>query len=404
MGEDRGGGDDNRPPSLPRHRQPTSGEGISWKINMKHKKKILIAFGTRPEALKFVPLIKELERAREFDVSICLTGQHREMVNQVIKLYNINVHNNLRTMRANQSLEYISGQVISKFGDIIKKTKPDLVFVQGDTATALMVGIASFYAKIPIAHLEAGLRSWNKFHPFPEEMNRTLLSRLADYHFTPTRKATQNLISEGISRKSIFETGNTIVDTVRITAPLIKNKYSVFKGINFKKRILFVTAHRRESFGKGLKEIFVAFKQLAARFDDIEIVYPVHLNPNVQHPAKQILKNVKGVHLIRPLTYEETYWMMKHCYAILTDSGGIQEEAPSFKKPVLVLRNVTERWEGIEAGVSKLVGTKSKRIVDETEKLLINIKTYKSMIARRNPYGDGFSAQKIVKNLKHILK
>lgn len=371
---------------------------------MKTKKRILIAFGTRPEALKFVPLIRALRASRYFKCFVCLTGQHRQMLDQVVHFFNIGIDVDLRLMRTNQSLEYVSGRVISRFGKSIKKTKPDLVFVQGDTATALMVGIACFYVGIPIAHLEAGLRTWNKFSPFPEEMNRTLLSHLADFHFTPTNEATDNLVHEGIPRKKIFQVGNTVVDTAKLAAPLVKERYAVFHKINKNRRMLFVTAHRRESFGAGLKEIFLAFKMIAKKFKDVEIVYPVHLNPSVLNPARKMLGHIERIHLLRPLTYEETLWAMKRCFLILTDSGGIQEEAPSFHKPVLVLRNVTERREGIDAGIAKIVGTDRKRIVKETTKLLTSSSAYHRMIARKNPYGDGLSSQYIVQHLKRFLK
>lgn len=366
------------------------------------EKRVLIAFGTRPEALKFVPLIRALKSAKNFKCWVCLTGQHREMLDQVIRFFKIKIDTDLRLMRANQSLEYVSGRVITKFGKIIRKIKPDLVFVQGDTATALMVAIASFYSKVPIAHLEAGLRTRNKFHPFPEEMNRTLITHIANYHFTPTKLATSNLLKEGISRNAIFQVGNTIVDTVRTARPLIKRNYPIFRNLNFKRRILFVTAHRRESFGMGLEQIFTALKVIVYKFKDVEIVYPVHLNPHVVQPARTILSGVERIHLMRPLTYEETCWIMNHCFAILTDSGGIQEEAPSFKKPVLVLRNVTERPEGIQAGIAKLVGTHSRQILCEAKKLLTSRRLYKTMIPKRNPYGGGFSAKKIVSYLKQI--
>lgn len=368
------------------------------------EKRILIAFGTRPEALKFVPLIRELRNSNEFKCFVCLTGQHRQMLDQVVDFFEIKINDDLRLMRTNQTLEYVSGRVISRFGRIIQKNKPDVVFVQGDTATALMVGIASFYARVPIAHLEAGLRTWNKFSPFPEEMNRKLLSHLADYHFTPTRQATQNLIHEGIPKQTVFQVGNTIVDTVKLSLPLIRKSYPVFKKLDQNKRILFVTAHRRESFGKGLQEIFTAFKEIVRLYDDVQIVYPVHLNPQVLEPAKKMLAKTARIYLLRPLTYEETFWVMKKCYLILTDSGGIQEEAPSFQKPVLVLRNVTERTEGIAAGIAILTGANTKRIVHETSKLLKSDRLYRSMTHKSNPYGDGQSSKRILSHLEQILK
>lgn len=369
----------------------------------KTKKRILIAFGTRPEALKFVPLIRAFRASPHFRCFVCLTGQHRQMLDQVVDFFKIKIDADLRLMRVNQSLEYVSGRVISRFGKIIKQLKPDLVFVQGDTATALMVGIASFYARKPIAHLEAGLRTWNKFQPFPEEMNRKLLSHLADYHFTPTPAATKNLLIEGIDKKDIFEVGNTIVDTVRMARPLIKKSYPIFRGVDFGKRVILVTAHRRESFGQGLLEIFTALKRIVHHFKNVEMVYPVHLNPHVIGPAKKHLGRIRRIHLLRPLTCEETYWIIAHAYAILTDSGGIQEEAPSFKKPVLVLRNVTERAEGIQVGVAKLVGTHRDRIFRETAKLLTSPKVYERMRAKRNPYGDGYSSKRVLEVLRKRL-
>ncbi len=364
--------------------------------------KILVTFGTRPEALKFVPLIRALRNSKGFKCFVCLTGQHREMVDQVTKLFRIKIDVDLKLMRPNQSLEYLAQQVISKFGKVLNKIKPDLVFVQGDTTTAVMVALASFYAKFPIAHLEAGLRTGNKNHPFPEETNRVLISRLADFHFTPTRIATYNLVQEGINKNTIFQVGNTIVDTIRLMRPLIRSRYEVFKNVDMKKRILFVTAHRRESFGKPLKEIFLALKKIKKQFVDIEIIYPVHLNPNVRLPAHAVLAGIKGIHLLRPLTYEETGWILDRCYAVLTDSGGIQEEAPSFQKPVLVLREVTERPEGVQAGIAKVVGTNQQRIFRAVKILLESKQIYKRMTNKRNPYGDGFAASRMLSYLEKI--
>lgn len=364
------------------------------------RKKILIAFGTRPEALKLAPLIQTLRASTDFTCRVCITGQHRQMLDQVIDFFKINIDADLRLMQANQSLEYVSGRVIARFGKIIRKMGPDVVFVQGDTATALMVGIASFYARKPIAHLEAGLRTYHKFQPFPEEMNRTLLSSLADLHFTPTLTATRNLLNEGIPREDIYQVGNTIVDTVNDARPLVKSRYPIFRNLDPLKKWLFVTAHRRESFGEGLSNIFSALKRIAASFPDVEIVYPVHLNPNVFGPAHGALGKIPRIHLLPPLSYEETFWIMSRCAFILTDSGGIQEEAPSFHKPVLVLRNITERTEGIRAGIAKLVGTDPRKIFEMTSRLLKSRKLYRRMQGRRNPYGDGRASERIL----HILR
>jgi UDP-N-acetylglucosamine 2-epimerase (non-hydrolysing) len=369
------------------------------------KKKILIAFGTRPEAIKFVPLISALKASPLFETYVCLTGQHRQMVDQVTQLFKIKIDEDLHLMRANQTLAYVSGRVITRFGEIIRRRNPDLVFVQGDTATALMVGIACFYARKPLAHLEAGLRTFKKFQPFPEEMNRSLLSHIADLHFTPTTTPTRNLLAEGIPAKDIYQVGNTVVDTVTMASSYVKNRYPIFRELNPKNRILFVTAHRRESFGEGLDSIFYAIKAIAQKFDDVEIVYPVHLNPNVFEPAHKILGGMKRVHLTRPLTYEETYWMLRQCYLVLTDSGGIQEEAPSFQKPVLVLRNVTERKEGIRTGVARLVGTDTQKIIAEASKLLNSPRAYAKMksLTRKNPYGDGQACRRIVAIITKFL-
>lgn len=368
------------------------------------KKRVLIAFGTRPEALKFAPLIKALQAAPDFECLVCITGQHRQMLDQVVDFFDLPVDADLKLMRVNQTLEYVSGRVISRFGQIIRSRQPDIVFVQGDTATALMVGIASFYARVPIAHLEAGLRTWNKFQPFPEEMNRKLLSHIADIHFTPTAASTRNLINEGISREFIHQIGNTIVDTVELAREQIRSRYPVFKKLVPGKKILFVTAHRRESFGEGLKQIFAGLKKIAQARPDIQIVYPVHLNPQVAGPAHEMLGKVQGIHLMRPFSYEETCWVLEHCYAVLTDSGGIQEEAPSFHKPVLILRNVTERAEGIKAGCARLVGTDAVKIYRETLRLLDSPRLYASMQAGKNPYGDGHSCSRILKVLRRELR
>ncbi len=372
---------------------------------IKTKKKILIAFGTRPEAIKFAPLIRALQRSPKFETYVCLTGQHRQMVDQVVDLFRIKIDEDLHLMRTNQTLAYVSGRVVSRFGEIIRKRDPDLVFVQGDTATALMVGIACFYARKPLAHLEAGLRTFNKYQPFPEEMNRSLLSHIADLHFTPTSIATRNLTKEGIPATDVFQVGNTVVDAVAMAASCVKERYPIFRSIDPKKRLIFVTAHRRESFGAGLENIFYAIRKIAQRFRDVEIIYPVHLNPNVSGPAHKILGGLDRVHLMRPFTYEETYWLMKRCYLILTDSGGIQEEAPSFQKPVLVLRNLTERMEGIHAGVAKLAGTDTRKIVAETAKLLTSARAYARMksLTKKNPYGDGRACARIVRIIDQFL-
>lgn len=368
------------------------------------KTRILIALGTRPEAIKFVPLIQALRKSPDFECFVCLTGQHREMLNQVIRLFKIKIDAGLRLMRTNQSLEYVSGRVVSKFGRIIRKIKPDLLFVQGDTATALMVAISSFYTKVAIAHLEAGLRTWNKYNPFPEEMNRTLITHLADYHFAPTEMAKRNLMHEGVPSNRIYVVGNTVVDAIHTASAIVKEDYPIFRTVDWSKRVLFVTAHRRENFGHGLREIYQAFKDIVQKYKDVEIVYPVHLNPRVYKPARKILGGLRRIHLMRPLTYEETCWLIRKCFLILTDSGGLQEEAPFFNKPVLVMRQATERWEGIRDGISKLVGANRQRIFCETSKLLNSPRAYQKMVPRSNPYGDGRSAEKILNSMRKIFR
>lgn len=370
---------------------------------LRRKKVILIAFGTRPEALKFAPLIKEFQRSKHYRVYVCLTGQHRQMLDQVVKFFNLPVHTDLRLMRKNQSLTQLSSGVLSKFDKVLRKVNPDLVFVQGDTSTALMVGIAAFYSGKRLAHLEAGLRTWNRQEPFPEEMNRTVLARISDYHFTPTSRASRNLLDEGIPKRAVYQIGNTVVDSIQLARKFVKKSYPIFKSLDPSKRLILVTAHRRESFGDGLKSVFHAIKRICKDFSDVEFLYPVHLNPNVREPALKMLGKLKGVHLTRPLTYEETCWALENAYLVLTDSGGLQEEAPSFKKPVLVLRNVTERPEGITAGVAKIVGTDAAKIYRETKKLLESKAAYKRMEAKRNPYGDGQACKRILEVLTKEL-
>jgi len=366
------------------------------------KMKILIVYGTRPEALKFVPLIKAFRASKYFDCHVCCTGQHSEMSNQVMKFFKIKVDTNLKLMQPGQSLEELSSRVITALKDVLKTTNPDVVFVQGDTTTAFMAGMAAFYAKKRLAHLEAGLRTWNKMQPFPEEMNRVLLSRLADLHFAPTKLTAKNLINEGIDREKVFQVGNTIVDTLLMGKLLIKDKYPIFKNVSLSGRILFVTAHRRESFGAGLEGIFAALKEITTHFKDVHIIYPVHMNPNVFKPAQRILGNISRIHLCRPLSYEETLWTLSRCYFVLTDSGGIQEEAPSFRKPVLILREVTERMEGVSVGTARLVGTDATKILAAASQLLSSPAAYRRMQGAGNLYGDGQSTKRILGVLKKI--
>jgi len=370
-------------------------------------KKILFIFGTRPEAIKMAPLIKEFEKNKgKFNVKVCVTAQHREMLDQVLDFFKIKPDYDLDLMKPNQSLFTITADIIKSLESVLDSFNPDLVFVQGDTTTAFAGALAGFYKKIKIAHIEAGLRSHNRYSPFPEEINRVLAGHITDYHFAPTEKAKDNLINEGI-KENVWVVGNTVIDALFLGLDIIKKEgeekyYHFFDFIDFSKKIILVTGHRRESFGEPFRNICYALKDLADRYDDIEIVYPVHLNPNVRKPVNEILKGHKRIHLIEPLSYPYLIWLMSKSYIILTDSGGIQEEAPSLGKPVLVMREVTERTEGIEAGTAKLVGTDKEKIVSEATRLLESESEYKKMANAVNPYGDGKASQRIVDILREV--
>ena len=364
-------------------------------------RKLLFVFGTRPEAIKLYPLIKIFSENKNYKVKVCNTGQHRNMVKQVIDFFNIKIDFALGVMKYNQSLFQLTSAILSKIRPVLKEYKPDLVFVQGDTTSTFVGALAAYYLGIKIAHIEAGLRSYNKKAPFPEELNRILTDHLADYYFAPTTRAEKNLNNEGI-RENVWVVGNTGIDALFLGLKIIRKreeeKYAKhFRSIDFNKKILLVTAHRRESFGRKFMNICEALMMIACRFSDVEIVYPVHLNPNINKPARYILKGIKNIHLTAPLSYPHLIFLMNKSYLILTDSGGIQEEAPSLGKPVLVLREVTERVEGIEAGNAMLVGTNTKQIFETTAKLLTEKKIYNKMSGVKNPYGDGKSAQRILK-------
>lgn len=364
----------------------------------KYKYKVLFIFGTRPEAIKMAPVIKEFKKHTDFNVKICTTAQHREMLDQVLKFFNIKSDYDLNLMKPNQSIFDITVNALKALEKVLDLEKPDLIFVQGDTTTALVGALAGFYKKVKIAHIEAGLRSYNKYSPFPEEINRVLVGHLADYHFAPTEKAKENLLKENI-KENVYVVGNTVIDALFLVLDIIRKTgegeyYKYFHFIDFSKKIILVTGHRRESFGKSFENICYALKEISER-KDVEIVYPVHLNPNVRKIVNRILKGVKNIHLIEPLDYPYMIWLMNKAYLILTDSGGIQEEAPSLGKPVLVMRKVTERVEGLKAGTAKLVGTDKEKIVIETLELLNNKKKYEKMAKAVNPYGDGKASQRI---------
>lgn len=368
---------------------------------MEAKKKIMFVFGTRPEAIKMAPLIKKMKKNKHFKVIVVVTAQHREMLDQVLELFAIEANYDLNIMKKNQSLSGITARVLKGLENIYKKEKPDLILVHGDTSTTFVGALTSFYNKIKVAHVEAGLRTYKKYSPFPEEMNRHLTGVLADLHFTPTKSTYNNLIKENISEDNIFITGNTVIDALyEIRDPNFKFSQSVLKNINFnKKKVLLLTSHRRENLGKPMENIFKAVKKLIIKNEDLEVVFPVHLNPRVRKIANEILSDIDRIHLIEPLDYKPFINLMDRSYLILTDSGGIQEEAPSLAKPVLVLRDTTERPEAIEAGTVKMVGTDQEMIFNETQKLLNNSDYYKEMAEAVNPYGDGKASERITKFL-----
>lgn len=364
--------------------------------------KILTVFGTRPEVIKMASVIKELRKhPNEFICRICVTAQHREMLAPFLKLFDIKPDYDLNIMQENQSLGYITVTILTQLGEIIKKEEPDYLLVQGDTTTAMAASLTAFYQKIKIAHIEAGLRTWNKLHPYPEEINRKIIDAVSDLYFAHTEQAKQNLLQEGIAEKNVEVTGNTIIDALLdIAGRKVDPKGTVLENIPFnEKKIILVTAHRRENFGKPLINICKAIKEIAMRYPDVYIVYPVHLNPNVQKPVYSMLNRIENVLLIEPLDYEYFVQLMKKSYLILTDSGGLQEEAPSLAKPVLVLRELTERPEALEAGTAEIVGTQPQKIIERTINLLENRTAYERMSRAINPYGDGKASKRIVTRL-----
>jgi len=368
--------------------------------------KILTVFGTRPEAIKLAPVIKELERRHGVISRVCVTAQHRVMLDQALATFQIKPDYDLDIMREDQSLSDVTMCAIAGLKSVLKKSKPNLVLVQGDTTTAFAASLAAFYLKIPIGHVEAGLRTGDKYNPFPEEMNRGLVDSLSDFCFAPTVNAKRNLLREGISSERILVTGNTIIDALlwvrgrrstTIGQVFLRKSFEKMAGISLEsERIILVTSHRRESFGKGIENICRALKVIAEHNREIQIIYPVHLNPNVQEPVHRILGEVANIHLIEPLSYPLFVFLMGHAYLILTDSGGIQEEASSLGKPVLVMRGVTERPEALETGGARLVGTEPERIISETQRLLDDKAKYGGMAAAPNPFGDGKAAKRIV--------
>ncbi len=374
--------------------------------------KILFVFGTRPEAIKLAPVIKEaLRQPQTMQTVTCITAQHRQMLDQVISLFELPVDYDLNIMTANQSIFDVTVKILSLLRDVLENEQPDIVITQGDTTTTFAASLAAFYLKIPVGHIEAGLRTLNKYHPFPEEINRRLTSQIADLHFAPTEKARQNLLAEAVPDERIFITGNTVIDALKIVTrqqsdPLVqkeieKNFLAKTGILPDHQRLILVTSHRRENYGQGFENISYALKEIAANNSDICIIYPVHLNPNVRRPVQKILGGIENVRLIEPLEYAEFVYLMNKSFIILTDSGGIQEEAPALGKPVLVMREVTERPEAVEAGTTKLVGTDKDTIVRQTQRLLSDFQAYQKMSRANNPYGDGTASAKILNVLKN---
>ncbi len=382
---------------------------------------ILIIFGTRPEAIKMAPVVKELFKYPErFNVKVCVTAQHRQMLDQVLDLFGIVPEFDLDLMKPGQSLTDITCRVLQGVSSVLEKTKPDLVLVHGDTTTSMAASLAAYYRQIPVGHVEAGLRTGNIYAPWPEEMNRRLTGSIARYHFAPTEQSRQNLLAEGVADEFITITGNTVIDALltvrdkvakgdegeRIRRDLI-SQYPGLAGILTElpaKRLILVTGHRRENFGTGFENICRALKTIIESHQDVEIIYPVHLNPNVQEPVRRILGTLPGVHLIEPLDYLPFIWLMNRSYIIITDSGGVQEEAPSLGKPVLVMRETTERPEAVAAGTVVLVGTDTGRIVKEAGELLEDRNRYETMTRRHNPYGDGLASGRIVEMIGRCIE
>jgi len=364
--------------------------------------RILSIFGTRPEAIKMAPVVKELEKyPGRIRSIVCVTAQHRQMLDQVLSLFDVNPDIDLNLMEENQTPASLTANAITSLTEVITQVKPDLVLMQGDTTTAMVAALASFYQKIPVGHVEAGLRTRHRYSPFPEEINRRIISVLATYNFAPTQTAVNALLSEGIPEESIYLTGNTVVDALLMT---VKRDYHLDLGLSLNStKLILVTAHRRENFGRPFENICAALREIARRNPEVEIVYPVHLNPNVQEPVYRILSNQDRICLIAPLEYEKFVHLINCSYLILTDSGGIQEEAPVLGKPVLVMRRETERPEAVEAGAVKVVGTDSELIIAETERLLYDREEYNKMSRAISPYGDGHAAERIVQIIMNTL-
>lgn len=378
-------------------------------------KRVLLVFGTRPEAIKMAPLVLALKKYSDLiETKVCVSAQHREMLDQVLDLFAIQPDYDLDIMQPNQDLYDVTGKILNGIKWVLSDYTPDMVFVHGDTTTAFTTTLGAFYDKIPVAHVEAGLRSGDIYGPWPEEANRKMITQLSQYHFAPTQESKENLLSENVNKESIYVTGNTVIDALflvlnhiksdkKLQDLLEKNITAVYDGFREKSKFILITGHRRENFGEGFIHICQALRELAIRYTNIDFVYPVHLNPNVQEPVFTLLKEIDNIYLIQPMEYEAFVYLMSKSYLILTDSGGIQEEAPSLGKPVLVMRENTERPEALESGTVKLVGTDTQKIVLETSKLLDDVLEYEKMRNAINPYGDGTAAEKIIKVILNTL-
>ena len=390
---------------------------ISVEQKNRHMKKILIVFGTRPEAIKMAPVVKAFQADKvNFETKVCVTAQHREMLDQVLSIFDIQPEYDLNLMKAGQDLSDISARVLLELRPVLKEFKPDVVLVHGDTTTSSMAALASFYEQIPVGHVEAGLRTHNIYSPWPEEMNRLMTGRIATYHFAPTELSKQNLLKENIAEANIIVTGNTVIDALNLALEKItddtqlkgelgksileKGYVDINKLDSGERKLVLITGHRRENFGDGFVHMCEAMKEIALGNPDFDLVYPVHLNPNVLKPVHEILDGIKNIYLIKPLEYLPFLYLMEKSYLVLTDSGGIQEEAPSLGKPVLVMRDTTERPEAVDAGTVELVGTDKGLIIEKVNELISNSDKYKRMSKAHNPYGDGKACERILNHLK----
>ena len=378
-------------------------------MSRKMKKTNLIVFGTRPEAIKMAPLVKKFIEREDFITKVCVTAQHREMLDQVLAFFEITPDYDLDVMRPNQNLFTLTASIIEGMKPVLDEVQPDFVYVHGDTTTSTAAGIAGFYSGAKVCHVEAGLRTYNRQYPFPEEFNRQLTGKIAEYHFAPTQGSKNNLLKENTQEENILVTGNTVIDALlygvdKVNVPGFLNPEieQLKKLLDFNKKIVLVTGHRRENHGDGLHNICTALKTIAIRHPEVQIVYPVHLNPNVKGPVHKLLGGIDSIFLVQPLAYAAFIWLMEKSYLIITDSGGIQEEAPSLGKPVLVTRDTTERPEAVTEGTVLLVGTDTDKIVNHAEKLLTNTSLYKTMSTLHNPYGDGTASEKIINYIKAL--